>query len=115
MCFCMKDKGLLISVYDIINVYSVWNTFDDLIFIIFTFSNYAKYFLQAAKVRRLICNDFKSAYESGIDLLLTPVTLTEPVPYSKWILTDNREHNAVDDFCTQPVNMAGKFMFCRYI
>lgn len=70
-------------------------------------NNYPKYFLKAAKVRRLICNDFKSVYESGIDLLLTPVTLTEPVPYSKWILMDNREHNAVDDFCTQPVNMAG--------
>ena len=71
-------------------------------------SNYSKYFLQATKVRQLICNDFKSVYESGIDLLLTPVTLTEPIPYSKWILIDNREHNAVDDFCTQPINMAGK-------
>ncbi|GFQ80311.1 glutamyl-tRNA(Gln) amidotransferase subunit A, mitochondrial [Trichonephila clavata] len=69
--------------------------------------NYEKYFLQAAKVRRLIYNDFEAVFKDGIDLLLTPVTLSEPVPYSKWILTDNREHNAVEDFCTQPVNMAG--------
>ncbi|GFT02022.1 glutamyl-tRNA(Gln) amidotransferase subunit A, mitochondrial [Nephila pilipes] len=69
--------------------------------------NYEKYFLQAAKVRRLISNDFESVFNNGIDLLLTPVTLSEPVPYSKWILTDNREHNAIDDFCTQPVNLAG--------
>ncbi|KFM56518.1 Glutamyl-tRNA(Gln) amidotransferase subunit A, mitochondrial, partial [Stegodyphus mimosarum] len=69
--------------------------------------NYEKYFLQAAKVRRLICNDFKLVFDSGVDLLLTPVTLTEPIPYSQWILVDNREHNAVDDFCTQPINMAG--------
>lgn len=79
------------------------------ILIVFSFiSNYSKYYLQAAKVRRLLCNDFKSVFESGIDLLLTPVTLTGPIPYSKYILVDNREHNAVDDFCTQPVNMAGK-------
>ncbi|CAL1284258.1 unnamed protein product [Larinioides sclopetarius] len=69
--------------------------------------NYEKYFLQAAKVRRLICDDFQSVFNSNVDLLLTPVTLNEPIPYSQWILTDHREHNAVDDFCTQPVNMAG--------
>lgn len=74
------------------------------------YSNYSKYFLQATKVRRLICDDFKSVFDSGIDMLLTPVTLTEPIPYSKWIKIDNREHNAVDDFCTQPVNMAGKLI-----
>lgn len=69
--------------------------------------NYDKYFIQATKVRRLIYEDFKKVYESGVDLLLTPVTLTDAVPYSVWLQKDNREHNATDDYCTQPVNMAG--------
>ncbi|GIY83915.1 glutamyl-tRNA(Gln) amidotransferase subunit A, mitochondrial [Caerostris extrusa] len=71
------------------------------------FRNYEKYFLKAAKVRRLICRDFEDVFRGGVDLLLTPVTLSDAVPYSKWILTDHREHNAAQDFCIQSANMAG--------
>ncbi|XP_077515635.1 glutamyl-tRNA(Gln) amidotransferase subunit A, mitochondrial [Amblyomma americanum] len=69
--------------------------------------NYDKYFTKALQVRRLICDDFKKVFESGIQLLLTPVTLTEAPKYSDWVLKDNRERVSVEDFCTQPVNMAG--------
>lgn len=58
-------------------------------------------------MRRLICEDFKSVFESGVQLILTPVTLTEAPKFSDWALKDNRERVSVEDFCTQPVNMAG--------
>ena len=32
--------------------------------------------VQALKVRRLVSEDFKRAFDSGIDVLLTPVTLS---------------------------------------
>lgn len=70
-------------------------------------SNYSKYFLQAAKVRKLIQNDFNAVFDSGVDLLLSPVTLTEAVPYSKWLVTDRRLQRTMEDHCTQPVNLAG--------
>ncbi|XP_023240488.1 LOW QUALITY PROTEIN: glutamyl-tRNA(Gln) amidotransferase subunit A, mitochondrial-like [Centruroides sculpturatus] len=69
--------------------------------------NYEKYFVQAMKVRRLILNDFQNIFKKGIDFLLTPVTLTDAPLYSNWITKDNREQVSVEDFCTQPVNMAG--------
>ncbi|XP_067125846.1 glutamyl-tRNA(Gln) amidotransferase subunit A, mitochondrial [Centruroides vittatus] len=69
--------------------------------------NYEKYFVQAMKVRRLILNDFQNVFKKGIDFLLTPVTLTDAPLYSNWITKDNREQVSVEDFCTQPVNMAG--------
>lgn len=69
--------------------------------------NYDKYFTKALQVRRLISDDFKRVFESGIQLLLTPVTLTEAPRYSEWALKDNRERVSLEDFCTQPVNMAG--------
>jgi aspartyl-tRNA(Asn)/glutamyl-tRNA(Gln) amidotransferase subunit A len=39
--------------------------------------------------------------------LLTPVTLTEAPLYSEWIQKDNRQQVSTEDYCTQPVNMAG--------
>lgn len=69
--------------------------------------NYEKYFVQAMKVRRLILDDFKKVFEKRIDFLLTPVTLTDAPSYSKWITKNNREQVSIEDFCTQPVNMAG--------
>ncbi|KAL1430998.1 hypothetical protein MTO96_014411 [Rhipicephalus appendiculatus] len=69
--------------------------------------NYEKYFMKALQVRRLICDDFNKVFESGVQLVLTPVTLTEAPKYSDWALKDNRERVSVEDFCTQPVNMAG--------
>ncbi|XP_045862885.1 glutamyl-tRNA(Gln) amidotransferase subunit A, mitochondrial isoform X2 [Meles meles] len=69
--------------------------------------NYENYFIKAQKVRRLIANDFVKAFNSGVDVLLTPTTLREAAPYLEFIKEDNRTRSTQDDIFTQAVNMAG--------
>ncbi|XP_042241099.1 glutamyl-tRNA(Gln) amidotransferase subunit A, mitochondrial-like [Homarus americanus] len=69
--------------------------------------NKNRYFKQALKVRRLISQDFDKVWSSGVDLLLTPVTLSTAVRYSEFNNVDNRTQQATQDFCTQAANMAG--------
>lgn len=52
-------------------------------------------------------NDFDDAWEK-VDLLLTPTTLSSAPLYSEFVSKSNRDQCAVQDYCTQPVNMAGK-------
>lgn len=68
--------------------------------------NYDKYFEKALKVRRLIANDFTSAF-NNCDILLTPTTLTAAQKYSAFKSLSNRDQSAIQDYFTQPANMAG--------
>ncbi|CAG4973327.1 unnamed protein product [Colias eurytheme] len=70
--------------------------------------NYEKYFVKALKLRRLIANDFKNVFgENGVDLLLTPTTLSDAPLYKDFVAKNNRDQCAFQDYCTQPANMAG--------
>ncbi|PSN44413.1 Glutamyl-tRNA(Gln) amidotransferase subunit A [Blattella germanica] len=69
--------------------------------------SYSQYFVQALKVRRLIAEDFTKAWASGVDILLTPVALTDAPLYSSFTSKENRAQCAEQDYCSQPANMAG--------
>lgn len=74
----------------------------------FFFRNYEKYFLQALKVRRLIAQDFERVWGYGVHALVTPTTLTTAPLVLDYIRLDNREQCSVQDYCTQPANLAGE-------
>ncbi|XP_060068359.1 glutamyl-tRNA(Gln) amidotransferase subunit A, mitochondrial-like [Ylistrum balloti] len=69
--------------------------------------NYEQYFLKAQRVRRLINDDFRRVFGDGVDLLLTPTTLTDAPSYNWFSAADNRTRNEEQDIFTQPINMAG--------
>lgn len=69
--------------------------------------NMDRYFRKALKVRRLISQDFHNVWLSGVDLLLSPVTLSAAIRHSEFTSVDNRTQTANQDICTQAANMAG--------
>ncbi|XP_033231675.1 glutamyl-tRNA(Gln) amidotransferase subunit A, mitochondrial isoform X2 [Belonocnema kinseyi] len=69
--------------------------------------NYENYFVKAMKVRRLIAQDFEAVWDAGIDILLTPTTLSDAQLYRDFIKADNQTQCSVQDYFTQPANMAG--------
>ncbi|XP_076680796.1 glutamyl-tRNA(Gln) amidotransferase subunit A, mitochondrial [Andrena cerasifolii] len=69
--------------------------------------NYDKYYLKAMKMRRLISDDFDIVWDNNIDVLLTPTTLTEAPDYNEFLTLDNQTQCLIQDYCTQPANMAG--------
>lgn len=75
--------------------------------------NYDKYFEKALKVRRLIADDFRRAFgeigneDNAADIILTPTTLSDAPVYQEFVKHSNRDQCAVQDFCSQPANMAG--------
>ncbi|CAH0696993.1 unnamed protein product [Spodoptera exigua] len=70
--------------------------------------NYVKYFIKTLKLRRLIRDDFNKVFspEDGVDLLLTPTTLSDAPFYDEFAAKHNRDQCAFQDYCTQPANMA---------
>lgn len=65
---------------------------------------YDAYYLKAQKVRQLICNDFKAAFNK-VDLILTPVT---PFPaFGLGTRNDDPLSMYLSDIFTIPVNLAG--------
>lgn len=71
--------------------------------------NYDKYFMKALKLRRLISEDFHNVFsdDDGVDILLTPTTLSDAPTFDDFISKYNRDQCAIQDYCTQPANMAG--------
>jgi aspartyl-tRNA(Asn)/glutamyl-tRNA(Gln) amidotransferase subunit A len=65
---------------------------------------YDAYYLQAQKVRKLICEDFRRAFES-VDIVLGP-TATD-VAYKLGAKLDNPVAMYLDDIYTIPANLAG--------
>lgn len=75
--------------------------------------NYDRYYMKALKVRRAISNDFDRVFHNkdkkqNVDLILTPTTLSDAPLFTEFTQNSNRDQCAVQDFCTQAANMAGK-------
>ncbi|KAI6216063.1 hypothetical protein M3Y94_00459300 [Aphelenchoides besseyi] len=67
--------------------------------------NKGRYFLQAAKIRRLIQSDFAAAFQD-VDVLILPST-NHSAPTISQVRARSAEENQNEDFFTQSANMCG--------
>ena len=77
----------------------------------FCYRNYRKYYEKAQKVRRLILTDIKKVFDkeknSGVDVLLAPVTVSTAPQYKTFAQKTNSYRTVEHDIYTQSANMAG--------
>lgn len=71
------------------------------------YRNYKNYFDKATRVRRLITQDFNDVFNQGVDVLLTPVTISTAPLYSEFIKESNSERTQQHDIYTQAANIGG--------
>ncbi len=64
-------------------------------------------FFKLCILGRLIYEDYLKMWSTGVDVLLTPVTLSDAPLFSDFSQKDSRAQSAEQDYCTQPANMAG--------
>ncbi|CDW58885.1 Amidase domain containing protein [Trichuris trichiura] len=78
--------------------------------------NCKHFYEKAARIRRLVTEEYKRVYNAGVDVLLLPVTKGDAPLYSHYVAEDvqyTRERQ--DDFFTQPANLAGTVQFVIYV
>lgn len=66
---------------------------------------YDDYYLRAQRVRTLIANDFKDVFDSGCDVLVSPVAPTPPYRLGEKV--DDPVSMYLDDLMTVPASLAG--------
>ena len=69
--------------------------------------NYRDYFLQAARVRRLIADDYGKVFENDVDVILTPVTFGGAPEMREFCELDNRTQQEMQDLFTVGASLAG--------
>lgn len=76
--------------------------------------NKGKYFQQAAKIRRLIQQDFERVFrDEQFDAILVPST-NSSAPRISEVRAKSLEESRSDDFFTQSANMCGKYLKLVY-
>lgn len=62
----------------------------------------------------MIARDFENIFygDNNVDVLLTPTTLSDAPTFEEFIEKDSQDQSSVQDYCTQPANMAGKLIIC---
>uniref|UniRef100_UPI00358F0AD8 glutamyl-tRNA(Gln) amidotransferase subunit A, mitochondrial isoform X2 n=1 Tax=Myxine glutinosa TaxID=7769 RepID=UPI00358F0AD8 len=70
--------------------------------------NRARFYKKAQQVRRLILEDFRRVFDTGVDLMLTPTTLSDAPTSKEFSAEDYCLRSAQHDVFTTPANMAGE-------